>query len=82
LAESGAALWLAALNLCVGARAADSFPEAREAATAADEFFDRVGARGFVDMFRAALVPTAARAESARVESAQATATKPGVPAT
>jgi hypothetical protein len=57
LTGASAAFVLALLNLSVGARAAGQFPEASEAATAAEEFFQRVGAQSFVERYRAAFVP-------------------------
>jgi hypothetical protein len=57
LTAAGSAVWMAMLNLCVSVRAAGRFPEAADAAVAVDEFFDRVGARRFLDMYRARVLP-------------------------
>ncbi len=56
--QSGAEFWLAMLNLAVGARAEGRFPEAANAAAEADAFFTRVGAKPFLDTYRAAFVPS------------------------
>jgi class 3 adenylate cyclase/tetratricopeptide (TPR) repeat protein len=55
LDEGGMRFWLAMLDLAVGTRGAGHFPEADEAAAAADAFFESVGARSFVERYRASL---------------------------
>ncbi|MDL2335040.1 MAG: hypothetical protein QFC55_03285, partial [Chloroflexota bacterium] len=57
LTGASAAFVLALLNVSVGARAAGQFPEASEAATSAEQFFQQVGAQAFVERYRAAFVP-------------------------
>jgi hypothetical protein len=57
LSDAHANFLLALLNVSVGARAAGKFPEAAEAAVAAEEFFRSVGAESFLDRYRAAFVP-------------------------
>ena len=57
LGEAGAQLWLGLLNLAVGSYGRDHVPDAAEAAVAGEEFFARLGARGFAEMYREAITP-------------------------
>ena len=73
LAASGKALWLASLNLAVGTRAAGRFPEAAEALSAAEAFFESVGARFFFDRYQSIAVkaePDARRSNASTTEVA------------
>ena len=58
LNEAQSLFALALLSLSVGARAEGRFPEAVEAAAAANEFFESVGAQAFLERYRERFVPS------------------------
>ena len=68
LNDVGAHFWLAVMNVGVGARGGDEF---RDASSAADKFFARLGAQAFVERYRKSVVPQPLRpAEAAPTERA------------
>lgn len=65
--QVGTRLWLGLLNLSVGERGAGHFPEAAEASSDAEEFFDSVGARSFVQRYRASVESPSSEAPTSAV---------------